>query len=67
MFAPPYDKDLEIIVKSKNEIKKIKVKRDDCINNFFKLILNSLKSKNYNFWLNTMLLDAKIRDIIKKN
>ena len=67
MFAPPYDKNLEITVKSKNKIKKIKVKKDDCINNFFKLILISLKNKKYNFWLNTMLQDAKIRDIIKKN
>jgi len=67
MFAPPYDKNLEITVKSKNKIKKIKVKKDDCINNFFKLILISIKNKKYNFWLNTMLQDAKIRDIIKKN
>ena len=67
MFAPPFDRILEIIVKSKNKIKKIKVKKDDCINNFFKLILISLKNKKYNFWFSTMLQDAKIRDIIKKN
>jgi|TARA_B110000444_G_scaffold209194_1_gene203921 predicted dehydrogenase len=67
IFAPPYDKNLQITVKSKNKIKKIKVKKDDCINNFFKLILISLKNKKYNFWLNTMLQDAKIRDIIRKN
>ena len=33
IFALPYNKDLEIILKTKNKIKKIKVKKDDCIDN----------------------------------
>ena len=66
IFALPYNKNLEIILKTKNKIKKIKVKKDDCINNFFKLVLSSLNNKKYSFFYDTMLKDAKIRNCIKK-
>jgi hypothetical protein len=52
-------------VKTKNKIKKIKVKKDDCIANFFKLSLNAIKNKKYNFFYNIMLEDAIIRSNIK--
>ena len=48
-------------------IKKIKVKKDDCIKNFFNLVLTALKNKKYSFFYNTMLQDVKVRDVIKKN
>ena len=67
IFALPYNKNLEITLKTKNMIKKIKVKRDDCIKNFFKLISIALKNKKYGFFYNTMLQDVIIRDIIKNN
>lgn len=67
IFALPYNKNLEITLKTKNTIKKIKVKRDDCIKNFFKLISIALKNKKYGFFYNTMLQDVIIRDIIKNN
>ena len=51
----------------KNKIKKIKVKKDDCVANFFKLSLNAIKDKKYNFFYNTMLEDAIIRSNIKNN
>jgi len=67
IFALPNDKNLEITLKTKNMIKKIKVKKDDCIKNFFKLVLTALKDKKYSFFYNTMLQDVKVRDVIKKN
>ena len=67
IFALPYNKDLEIILKTKNKIKKIKVKKDDCIDNFFKYTLIALQNKRYNFFYNTMLQDAVITSSIKKN
>ena len=65
VFAPPHNKNLEIILKTKNKIKKLKVKKDDCINNFFKLVLTSLSTENYSFFYNIMIQDAKIRQLIK--
>ena len=67
IFALPYNKNLEIIVKTKNKFKKIKVKKDDCINNFFKLVLKALKNKKYNYFYKTILQDGKNRNIIKNN
>tara|TARA_B100001769_G_C22109098_1_gene599603 strand:- start:237 stop:1163 length:927 start_codon:yes stop_codon:yes gene_type:complete len=67
VFALPYNNNLEIIVKTKNKFKKIKVKQDDCINNFFKLVLSALKSKRFNFFYKTILQDGKNRNIINKN
>ena len=66
IFALPYNNNLEIIVKTKNKFKKIKVKKDDCINNFFKLVLIALKNKKYNFFYKTILQDGKNRNIINK-
>ena len=66
IFALPSNKDLEIILKTKNKIKKIKVKRDDCIGNFFRLVYRVIKNNNYSFFYNIMLQDAKIRNAIKK-
>ena len=65
IFALPHDENLEITVKTKNKFKKIKIKKDDCINNFFKLVISALKNKKYNFFYNNILNDAKIRNIIK--
>ncbi len=66
IFALPY-KNLEIIVKTKNKLKKIKVKKDDCINNFFKKVLYSLKRRKYDFFYKTLLQDGKNRDIINNS
>ena len=67
IFALPYNKNLEIKVKTKNKFKKIKVKKDDCINNFFKLVLKALKNKRYNYFYETIIQDGKNINIIKKN
>ena len=66
VFALPLNKNLEITLKTKNKTKKVKVKKDDCIENFFKLILIALKSKKKFFFYNIMIDDAEIRDAIKK-
>ena len=55
-----------IILKTKNKIKKIKVKKDDCIENFFNLVLNKVKNNKYSFFYEKILQDAKIRNTIKK-
>ena len=66
IFALPPNKNNVIIVKTKNKIKKIKVKKDDCIENFFNLLLNKFKLKEYSFFYDIILEDAKIRNAIKK-
>ncbi len=64
VFALPPNKDLNILVKTNNNIKKIKVKKDDCIKNFFQLIFKSINNKRFRFFYNTILEEAKIRAAI---
>ena len=66
IFAPPNDKNLKIVLKTKNKTKSIKVAKDDCISNFFKLSLKSLKNKRYSFFYNIMLQDAELRNTFSK-
>ena len=65
IFALPPNKNLELIIKTKNTLKKINVLKDDCIKNFFNLVFNCLKRKNHQFFYNIMLQEAKLRNIIK--
>ena len=64
VFALPPNKDLIIIVKSNNTIKKIKVRKDDCIKNFFQLIFKSINNKRFSFFYSMILEEAKIRAAI---
>jgi predicted dehydrogenase len=66
IFALPPGKNTKIILKTRNKVKEIKVKKDDCIENFFNLVLNKVKNNNYSFFYEKILKDAKIRNTIKK-
>ena len=66
IFALPYE-NLEVILRSKKKkYQKIKIKKDDQINNFFKIIIRSLKLKKFNFFYKILLEDAKFRDRINR-
>jgi len=67
LFALPPNKNLYISLKVKDKIKKIKIKKDDCIQNFFKKILYVLKNKNFEIFYRKLINDAIIRDKIKNN
>ena len=67
IFSLPANKNLYISLKEKNKIKKIKIKKDDCIKNFFKKILHALKNKNFEIFYGNLIDDAIIRDKIKNN
>ncbi len=66
IFAYPPNRNSLIIVKNRNKSKKIFVKKDDCIDNFFKLVLNDFKKKKFTFFYDAVLKDAKLRNIIRK-
>ena len=67
VFALPPNKNLYIFLKEKNKLKKIKIKKDDCIQNFFNKILYSLKNRNFKIFYQKLLNDAILRDRIKNN
>ena len=51
IFALPSSKKSKVIIKTKNKIKKIQINKDDCIDNFFKLVFNRIKKKNTKFFI----------------
>ena len=62
VFSPPYNKKLDLLVKQNNVIKKIKIKKDDIFQNFFKDILSSLSRKKFNKFYKIILQDSKFRE-----
>ena len=64
IFALPSSKKSKVIIKTKNKIKKIQINKDDCIDNFFKLVFNRIKKKKYEIFYNMILKDAKVRNLI---
>ena len=65
IFALPSNQNLYISLRQNNKIKKIKVKKDDCVQNFFKKIIYVLKYKNFEIFYKKLIYDAVIRDKIK--
>ena len=62
VFSPPGNKKLNLLVKQNNLIKKIKIKKDDVFDNFFKDVLASLHRRNFNKFYQIILQDSKFRD-----
>ena len=65
-FALSPLKNIKIIVKEKNEYKKVLIKKDDCILNYFKEVLKSTNNNNFLRFYNLLIEDAKIRDSLYK-
>ena len=65
IFALPPEKATSILKNDKNGIKKINIKKDDCIVNFLKKVLYAVKNKNYKSFYNNIIHDATIREKIK--
>jgi len=66
-FALPTSKKIQLVIKSKNKFQIIYVKKDDCIKNYFNVILKSLKNKKYSTFYEKIIENAKIREKIKLN
>jgi len=67
VFALPTDQDQYITIIKKNSAKKIKIKKDNYIENFFKKIFTVLNDKNHNFFYELLLADAILRSKIKNS
>ena len=65
-FALSPQKNIEIIIKEKNEYKKLLIKKDDCILNYFIEVLKSMINNNFLKFYNLLIEDAKIRDNLYK-
>ena len=64
IFALPPNKNVSILLKKNNKVKKLTVKKDDCIQNFFKKIIYACSNKNFKSYYNQLLNDSIIREKI---
>lgn len=67
VFSPPSDKDLLLTIKNNNQIKKIKIKKDDSFENFFIEILKKIRSGNFLYYLDQVQKDLNFRNKILKD
>ena len=64
-FALPSNKKIQLIIKSKNKFQTIHIKKDDCIKNYFNIILKSLKNKKYDDHYKKIINNAQTMEKIK--
>ena len=60
-FSPPDDLKLKIKINKKNQSKIIKIKKDNCYENFLFEVIKNVKKKRYNFYKKIMLKDEHFR------
>ncbi len=65
-FALRPNKKVSLSIQENNTIKKLFVPKDDCIKNFMRDILKTLKTKNFNKYYDILLYDAKIREKLRQ-
>ena len=61
--APPNNIDLQISLRKKNVTKNIIVKKDDTFKKYLSKIINKIKNKNFNYYLNQIECDARLKKI----
>ncbi len=61
VFSPPEDLRLSIVIDKKDKSKIVKIKKDNCFENFFLEVIKNLKEKKFSFYFNQMLKDESLR------
>ncbi len=61
VFSPPDDLRLTIFFNKKDKSKIIKIKKDNCFENFFLEVIKNLREKKFSFYYNRMLKDESLR------
>ena len=61
VFSPPENLGLTIAIDKNNKSKTVKIKKDNCFENFFLEVIKNLKEKKFIFYYNRMLKDESLR------
>ena len=61
VFSPPDDTNLNLKIKSENKIKTIKIKKDNCFENYLLEIIKNINNNKLNFYQTRMISDEKLR------
>ncbi len=66
VFSPPFDQNLNLIINNKNSQTIHKIKKDNCFGNFFDEVLQNIKKKNFNYYIDNIKFDNNFRNKILK-
>lgn len=61
LFSPPDDINLNLKINTKNKVKKIKIKKDNCFENYLSEVIKNIKNKQYTFYFDQMIKDENFR------
>ena len=61
LFSPPDDVNLNIKINTKNKIKKIKIKKDNCFENYLSEVIKNIKLKKMKYYQSNMIKDEHLR------
>ena len=61
LFSPPDDINLDIKINSKNKDKKIKIKKDNCFENYLLEVIKNIKLKKFKYYQSNMIKDEHLR------
>jgi len=61
LFSPPDDIDLNIKIYTKNKFKKIKIKKDNCFENYLSEVIKNIKQKKFKYYQLNMIKDENLR------
>ena len=61
LFSPPDDINLNLKINTKNKVKKIKIKKDNCFENYLSEVIKNIKQKKFKYYQLNMLKDENLR------
>jgi len=61
LFSPPDDVNLNIKINTKNKVKKIKIKKDNCFENYLSEVIKNIKLKKIKYYQSNMIKDEHLR------
>jgi len=64
IFSPPSDENLFVRISYKNNLKILKINKDDCFENYFKEILKNIKLNNFTFYVSSILADNRFKKFL---
>ena len=61
LFSPPDDINLNIKINTKNKFRKIKIKKDNCFENYLSEVIKNIKQKKFKYYQLNMIKDENLR------
>jgi len=61
LFSPPDDINLNLKINTKNKVKKIKIKKDNCFENYLSEVIKNIKLKKFKYYQSNMIKDEQLR------